>query len=116
MLLSELRELCLPGVRSLKLSGNNLVEDRLLLRAARLRVHEEEGILELDIKVRAVVLGELIFVKAVEYALEAFLDLSRELAQLLDAIAVSIAELVAHQKLHDLVGTKHGLLDGTLHQ
>ena len=76
-------------------------------------MYDEECIPELHLEVGPVVLGELVFVKAVERALETLLHLARELAELLDSLALAVAELVAHKKFHNLVCAEHALLDGT---
>ena len=72
-------------------------------------MHKEEGIAELHRLVRAVVLGELVLVEAVERFLQAVLDTAREFPELLYPIR-RIKPLVAHQKLRNLIGSKHGPL------
>ena len=77
---------------------------------------EEERVAELHLEVVTVVLGELVLVEAVEGTLKAVLYLARELAEFLAGVGGRIAPLIAHQQLHDLIGTQHRLLHGTGHE
>ena len=115
VLLAESRKFGLPGIGGIESAVGNLVEDSLLRLVLRLGVDDEEGITELYLQIVAIILGELVLVKAVESPLQAHLYLVRKAAELLGALAL-VAPLIAHEEFHDFVGTLHHPVDGAAHK